>query len=454
MIHYMEYPSQKFSFPSDFIWGTGDSAFQVEGALKEDGRGESTWDVFSRIEGKIANGENADIACDRYHRYIEDLDLLAELGVKAHRISISWPRIHPNGDEKINPLGLAYYSKLFDAFEERNIQPWVTLYHWELPQALFTRGGWRNRIGIDEFERYTETVAKEFGHRVKGWIVLNEPFVNAFLGYMLGAHAPGLEDPMACFNVSHNLIVAQGKAIQKLREYSPNSLVGTSVDVSGSSAYPETNSPENIAVVDQMRGFQLHQYLDPLLLRKYTNLKIPGIESIRQSGDLEIMNQQIDFLGINYYNRIIVKHGDSPQTQNMITVKETSGLTEMDWKIAPEALFDILKHLDERYNHPKFVISENGAAFQDVLIKNGVIQDNDRIGYLRDHILEVYHALQTGIDIQGYLVWTLLDNFEWGHGYSKKFGLVHVDRNSLKRTPKKSFQWYKDVIARNGLTLP
>ncbi len=449
----MEYPSHLLKFPQEFIWGTADSAFQVEGATSEDGKGPSIWDVFTHTPNRIKNNHNADIACDRYHRYAEDIDIMHQLGVKAHRFSISWPRISPKGDGEINQKGLEFYSKTLDLFEELNVEPWICLYHWDLPQALHERGGWASRESITAFESYVKILAQEFGSRIKRWVILNEPYVVSYLGYAIGMFAPGIQDIQQCIQVNHNLMVAQGKAIDILREYSKGSKIGMSVDVSGSSTYPVSNSAENIETAQRLKKFQLHTYLDPLLLGQYADNPY-GIEPIREDDDLESIHKKIDFIGLNYYNRLIVSYDDNPQKLNAKFIPETSGLTELGWKISPEGLYDILHYIDQRYNHPTLNIAENGCAFQDLVTINNIVQDDDRIHYYRDHILEVYRALQVGIDVEGFFAWSLLDNFEWSEGYTKRFGIVHVDFESLERTPKKSFYWYKDVIANNGLTFP
>ena len=439
----------KAVFPRDFVWGVAASAYQIEGAWNEDGKGESIWDRFSHTPGKVLNGETGDIACDHYHRYAEDMALMKELGVKAYRFSISWPRVLPRGKGTVNNAGLDFYKRLIDELLQAGIEPWICLHHWDLPQAIQDEGGWANPVSIQYFADYAKLLAQELGSNVRRWIVFNEPRCISWLGYLTGIHAPGKKDMMSAVEVSHHVLLAQGKAIQFLKDSAKNSSVGTVVDLNAVHAVDD--KVEDKEAANKHDQFWNRWFLDPLFKGEYP----PLAEEIglKPTGDdMELIKQPLDFLGANYYTRAIVAHDASVPVTQARGVQKKTPITEMGWEIYPRGLYEVLMRLRTEYGNPPLYVTENGAAFEDNVTEGGKVQDDDRISYLRDHIASAYRALQDGVNLKGYFTWTLMDNFEWAEGYSKLFGLVHTDRHTMKRTPKKSFQWYKNVIADAGIS--
>ena len=456
MVIILQNPLFKLHLPDRFLWGVATSAYQIEGAWQEDGKGLSIWDVFCQQPETIMNGESGNIACDHFHKFEEDLNLIKMLGVKSYRFSISWPRIMPEGQGKVNPSGIKFYEKILDRLHEFNIQPWVTLYHWDLPQSLQEKGGWESPHIVNAFAEYTRVLAETFQDKISGWYILNEPFVSAFVGNAWGKHAPGKHSYAVALKVAHHHLMAQGKAITILRDIIPKQIpIGTVVDVSGAAAATlhETKDPDKF--VNRIKDLTLYWFLDPLFFGKYpdTDIQLPfNVES----SDFELMKQKIDVLGINYYSRSIwVPNPNDPHFQGRI-LQETSYVTEKKWKIYPYGLYQIIEDLSRRYGNIPIQITENGAAFQDIYRHGNplIIQDDDRIAYIRDHIAEVYRAIINGYNVTGYFYWSLLDNFEWSDGYSMKFGLVEVDRKTLQRTPKKSFYYYKNIVQNNELVFP
>jgi beta-glucosidase len=443
--------AKEITFPDDFLWGVASSSYQIEGAWNEDGKGESIWDRFSHTPRNIKNGDTGDIACDHYHRYTEDVALMKDLGVQAYRFSISWPRVLPKGKGDANRAGLNFYSRLVDELLGSGIEPWVCLYHYDLPQALQDEGGWANPNIIQFFADYAERVACELGDRVKRWLILNEPRPIAWLGHLTGTHAPGIKNLELSFKVSHYLQLAQGKAIQTLRDSNQNFQIGTIVDLS--TVHPISDYKKDREAASKLDEFLNRWYIDPLFKGDYPPLagKI-GLKPNHE--DVELIKQPLDFLGVNYYTRLLATYDPSNPVTRAKVVQKNTPTTERGWEIYPNGLYEVLTRLRTDYGNPLLYVTENGAAFEDNVIKDGKIQDDDRVAFLRDHIVAAYRAIKEGVRLKGYFVWTIIDNFEWAEGYSKRFGLVHTNYKSLKRTPKKSFYWYKQVIANNGFAFP
>lgn len=441
----------KLDFPTDFVWGVATSAYQIEGAWNEDGRTPSIWDHYCRIPGAIANGDSGDIACDHYHRYPEDIALMRELGIKAYRLSISWSRIFPSPEQRPNSKGLAFYQRLVEALLTAGITPWITLYHYDLPLWLHELGGWTNKRILDEFEIYSQTVVKALGGMVKNWFIINEPRPIAWLGYGQGIHAPGQKDYEAFLKAAWHLQLAVGRAIQAMRSLYKDLVIGTVLDLTA--FQPLTSSAEDCAACERFDQFYNRFYLDPTLKGEYPPITAslgfePDVQELKQNF------QKLDFIGINYYFRQVVAADQMASLLQGRIIPETSHLTEMGWKIYPQGLEKLLLRLKTEYSNIPVYITENGAAFQDLVCQDGVVQDDDRIAFLRDHLVSAHRALQEGVNLKGYFVWSLLDNFEWSRGYSKRFGLISVDFQTQKRTPKKSFYWYQEIIAANALRLP
>ena len=440
----------KIAYPPDFTWGVAASSYQIEGAWNEDGKGESIWDRFSHTPGNIKNGDTGDIACDHYHRYKGDITLMKELGVQAYRFSISWPRVLPKGKGDINRAGLNFYSRLVDGLLEAGIEPWICLYHWDLPQALQDEGGWVNRNIVQYFADYAGLVARELGDRVKRWLIFNEPRCVAWLGHFIGTHAPGIKNLELALKVSHHLLLAQGKTIQTLRDVNQDFQIGTIVDLNP--IHPITNDGKDQKAAGNFDEVLNRWFLDPIFKGEYPPLaKEAGMEPKRE--DMDLIQQPLDFLGVNYYTRLLVTYDPSNFLMQGKVVQKNTPITEMGWEIYPNGLYEILTRLRKEYDNPVLYVTENGAAFQDNVMEDDKIRDDDRISFLRDHMLAAYRAIKDGVRLNGYFVWTIIDNFEWAEGYSKRFGLVHTDYQTLKRTPKKSFYWYKRLIANNGFTL-
>ena len=447
------------TFPEDFIWGVATSSHQIEGAWGENGRGESIWDRFSSTPGKIEDGSDASRACDHYHRWREDVELLKWLGVNAYRFSIAWPRVLPDG-KRGNPAGLAFYDRLIDALLGIDVQPFVTLYHWDLPQALQDEGGWANRKLIDDFAAYVDLVTGKLGDRVRNWITHNEPWCIAFLGHEIGEHAPGHQDPREALIVAHNLLVSHGEAVGIIRSNSPKASIGIVLNLVPAFATSPGEQDERAATI--FDGIFNRWFLDPIFRGSYPqdaiafrkkrgDLETDEPDFIKR-GDFEKITAPVDFLGVNYYSRIVVRAGkdDAPVAVKVVPDED---LTEMGWEVYPEGLYLMLKRLKGEYGIGCVYITENGAAYSDRPGEDEKIHDERRIRYLRDHLVQAKRAMDDGVDLKGYFVWSLLDNFEWAHGYTKRFGLFWVDYLTQKRLPKDSAFWYRDVIAKRGFEI-
>lgn len=439
-------------FPEDFLWGAATAAYQIEGAAGEDGKGESIWDRFSHTPGKIANGDTGDIACDHYHRYKQDVKAMAELGLRTYRFSIAWTRIFPRGSGQVNQAGVDFYKRLIDALLEADIQPAVTLYHWDLPQALQDKGGWAKRDIANYFQDYAGFLFETFGDVVCLWITLNEPWVVAFLGHAMGEHAPGLKDYPTAIRVSHNLLRAHGKAVEAYRQVrGKRGNIGITLNLTV--VHPATDSDSDQRAACRFDGFMNRWFLDPVFKGEYPAdmLELYGkMSPTIEAGDLDEIAQPVDFLGINYYTRQVVRHSDENPPLAVEPVEPKSRITEMGWEIYPEGLYELLTRLRNDYGDLTMYITENGAAFADK-VKEGRVEDKQRIDYLRRHFLQAYRAIEEGVRLKGYYVWSLMDNFEWAYGYSKRFGLLYVDYETQERIWKDSAYWYQKVIAANGV---
>jgi beta-glucosidase len=434
-------------FPPDFVWGTATASYQIEGAADEDGRSESIWDRFCATPGKVRNGDSGAIACDFYHHYREDIGLMRELGTNAFRLSIAWPRVLPEGRGRVNAAGLDFYDRLVDALLEAGISPYVTFYHWDLPQVLEDEGGWPARATVDAFCEYVSVVAERLGDRVGNWITHNEPWVAAWVGYGWGHHAPGRTSESDALAAAHHLLLSHGRAVEILRTAAPKSQVGITLDLHP--VYPASEGEADVAAARHVEGFHNRWFLDPIFrgsypddLLEYFGSNAPQVED----GDLQAIRAPIDFLGVNNYSRSLVRA--NPNGGRPIHVREPdSQYTDMDWEVYPEGLHDLLVQVSRDYSPPALYITENGAAFPDVRGHDGSVRDPERRDYLERYIAAVGRALEAGAPVKGYFVWTLLDNFEWAWGYWKRFGLVYVDFPTLERVPKESFGWYRDFIA-------
>ncbi|SHJ17217.1 GH1 family beta-glucosidase [Thermoclostridium caenicola] len=443
-------------FPKDFVIGTATASYQIEGAVLEGGRGASIWDIFSHMPGRILNGDTGDIACDHYHRYPEDIALMKEVGLKGYRMSVAWPRIFPQGRGKPSTAGLDFYNRLVDALLENDIEPMITLYHWDLPQALQELGGWGNRDTTDYFADYAYTVFNALGDRVKKWNTLNEPWVSAFAGHYIGRHAPGMRDAALAVQVSHHLMLAHAKAVEAFRQSGRDGQIGIALNLYP--MYPASPSEEDERAARFADGYHNRWFLDPVLKGTYPEdmlaiyrerFNAPDI----RSGDMELIGRNpVDFLGINYYFRKVIRRSESTDILQLNEVKpEGSEYTEMGWEVWPQGLLDLLGRIHKDYQDPRMVITENGAAFKDEIIMDGVVQDEDRIRFLQGHLEAARQAIAEGIRLEGFYIWSLIDNFEWAFGYSKRFGIFHVDYGTLERKWKKSAQWLKKFIEENGL---
>ncbi|MES2355029.1 MAG: GH1 family beta-glucosidase [Pseudomonadota bacterium] len=430
-------------FRKDFIWGVATSAYQIEGAVSADERGLSIWDTFCRVPGAIADGSNGDVACDHYHRFEEDLDLVAQLGVPAYRFSIAWPRIQPNGKGPYNAKGFDFYDRLIDSLLKRNITPFLTLYHWDLPQTLQDLGGWVNRDVAYYFADYAAAIAQRFGDRVSFIATHNEPWIVATLGYDRGIFAPGFKDRKQAAHASHHLLLSHGLAVHAMRASANNLQCG--IVLNQAPVHPRTNSAEDLGSMKYEDDTFVRWYMDPLFKGEYpaeTLHHLGDDAPLVMPGDFDTITTPLDFLGINYYSRIVAGNGEPPE-QKMGAL----GYTDMGWEVYPEGLTELALRLKRDYsNLPPLFITENGAAFPDV-VDGDHVHDIKRTEYLQLHIRAVADAIAAGVDIRGYFVWSFLDNFEWAFGYTKRFGIVHVDYSTQKRLLKDSAKWYRDFIA-------
>jgi beta-glucosidase len=432
-------------FPPDFLWGAAAAAYQTEGAVDEDGRGESIWDRFCTIPGAVRHGDSGAVACDSYHRYRDDVRLLGELGTNAFRFSIAWPRVLPEGVGRVNGAGLDYYDRHVDELAQAGIEPVATLYHWDLPQALEDAGGWPRRETAERFAEYVAVVAARLGDRVRHWITVNEPWIVAWLGYGTGEHAPGRGCKVDALAAAHHVLLAHGLAAHVLRAEAPSAQVGAAIDLVAVHAF--TESEADVEAARWMDGCRNRWILDPLLRGEYpadTLERFLPLVPPAEDGDLQTIAAPIDFLGINYYTRNVVRA--DPRDGRPVVVETEAERSAMGWEVYPQGLFELLLRLRDEYAPPPILVTENGAAYADE--RDGdAVDDPDRASYVERHVAAVARAIEHGVPVHGYFVWSLLDNFEWAFGYSRRFGIVYVDFDTLERVPKASYRRYRSLIA-------
>ena len=438
------------NFGDDFIWGVATAAFQVEGSCDCDGKGESIWDVFAAKRGKIKNGDKPHIACDFYNRYKEDIDLIKQLNIPNFRFSISWSRILPSGIGEINQLGIDHYNRVIDYCLEQGVEPWVTVYHWDLPQALEAKGGWTNREVVNWFSEFVRVCANNFGHKVKNWMVMNEPSVFTGAGYFLGVHAPGRLGLGNFLPAVHHALRSRAAGGRILRELLPNTAeIGTTF--SCSYIEPKSDKPRDVAAANQVNTLLNRLYIEPILGLGYPEKDLPVLKKMKKyirPGDVESMQFDFDFIGVQLYTREIVEYSFlTPYIHaNIVKAKKRNvPLTDMGWEVYPPSIYKILKQFNQYTNIRKLYITENGAAFPDE-VKDDVVNDVKRTAYLQEYLQQVLKAKKEGCKVSGYFVWTLTDNFEWAEGYNPRFGLIHVNFDTQKRIVKSSGQWYGDFI--------
>ena len=446
-------------FPKDFIWGVATSSFQIEGATQVDGRAPSIWDTLCDRPGAIADGTNGHIACDHYNRWPEDVAIMKSMGVDAYRFSIAWPRVIPQGRGATNKKGIDFYDRLVDGLLAAGIDPCVTLYHWDLPQALEDQGGWTNRDTAFAFAEYTDVVTQALGDRVKSWITMNEPWCISVLGYVNGEHAPGIKnDWPKALAATHHVLLGHGLAMPIIKRNVPDCEAGITVNLVPNE--PASTSQQDRDACRAFDGFFNRWYLDPLYGRGYPADRVAdmikqgdipsGTLPFLEEGDLDTTATETDFLGINYYSRAVIRD-DKSEDNLPQEVFQTENVTDMGWEVWPLGLENILVRLKEDYDPPAIQVTENGAAYPTGPNADGVVDDAERIAYLDGHVRASHNAIKRGVPLTAYYAWSLLDNFEWAFGYEKRFGLVHVDYDTLVRTPKASAWWYRDVIKGNGL---
>ncbi len=469
------------SFPEGFTWGSATAAAQIEGAASEDGRSPSIWDTFCTTPGKVQNGDTATIACDHYHRMKEDLDLMASIGLRYYRFSVSWSRVLPSGSGTVNETGLDFYQRLVDGLLERGITPLLTLYHWDLPQTLDDQGGWLNRQTADHFAELAGVIGRSLGDRVSTITTLNEPFCSAFLGYGSGVHAPGRANNGEALQAAHHLNLAHGRAVSALRAVVPDTN-RLSVTLNLAHVSPASSSPEDVAAAAHVDAVANRIFLDPILRGHYPPQLVEDTRhltdwSFVHDGDLEVISAPIDVLGVNYYTPAVVaaptpelrrqasgrwvndpSQSDAgpspwPGTDLAYAIPQSGPYTDMGWPIAPETFTELLVGVHRDYPEIPLVITENGCACADVLGDDGEVHDDDRIAYLSQHLAAVHAAIAAGVDVRGYYVWSLMDNFEWAWGYSKRFGIVYVDYASQRRVPKASAHWFGEVVRNNAVSV-
>ena len=443
-------PSDLDAFPADFRWGLATAAYQIEGAATEGGRGPSIWDTFAHSSGRTLHRDTGDIACDHYHRWQQDLDLLAELAVTDYRLSLSWSRLQPSGHGPLNTEGVAFYRALLAGLRGRGIRPLVTLYHWDLPQPLEDAGGWPARETATRFAEYAGLVVRAFRDLATDWVTLNEPWCSAFLGYGAGVHAPGRTDDRAAIAAAHHLNLAHGLALQRIRAGHPEASVGISNLVTD--VVPATDSPTDVAAAARLDAASNRMFLDPVYLGEYSPLVREAFADLEfdrliQPGDLEAISAPTDFAGINHYQRVLASHDDTAGRLRVTERPADPATTSFGWSVIPDSLTAVLKRVAGDYTSLPIFVTENGASHHDYIDPNGEVVDVERVAYLRGYLDAAATAIRAGVDLRGYYAWSFLDNFEWAEGYSKRFGLVYVDYRTQERIPKLSAHWYRRLIA-------
>ncbi|MFQ5398114.1 MAG: GH1 family beta-glucosidase [Anaerolineae bacterium] len=438
-------------FPHDFVWGVATSAYQIEGAWDEDGRSPSIWDTFSHTPGKTKNGATGDVACDHYHRWPEDVALMQALGVQAYRFSVSWPRILPDGRGRVNQKGLDFYNRLVDGLLEAGITPFLTLYHWELPQVLQEKGGWPERETVSAFAELADVTSRALGDRVTNWITHNEPWCTSLLSHQVGVHAPGWTDWYAALRAAHHVLLSHGHAAQRIRANAPDAEVGIAINFEP--ATPATDTPADTHAARIWEGYYFRWFVDAVYGRHYpadmvhhytNNQYLPNGLDFVHDGDMDEIAAPLDFFGVNYYTRHTAQAGERLDVHRSAP-NPGAEYTAMGWEVYPDGLCWLLDRLYFEYGMGKIYVTENGCSYLDAP------HDRKRIAYLRGHLTAVHRAIQNGVPVAGYLQWSFLDNYEWAEGYSQRFGIVHVEYDTQTRTPKESAFWYQGVIERNGL---
>ena len=435
-------------FASDFLWGCATSSYQIEGAGAVDGRVESIWDRFAATPGKVRDGSNGSVACDHYHRWPEDFDIGRDMGLNAYRFSIAWPRIFGEPGGQPNQKGLDFYSRLVDGMLERGLQPWATLYHWDLPQYLQDRGGWANRDTVDAFLEFADAMTHRLGDRVKHWITHNEPWCTAIIGNFEGWHAPGLTDFKTALQVAHHVLLSHGKAVPLIRAKVPDAKVGIALSLHPLRA--ASSRPEDLAAMARHDGLRYRWFLDPLHGRGYPQATLDAIGDAAPSvlpGDMEAIAVDTDFLGVNYYFPETIAHapGHAPLDAKVLPPGEVE-TTAMGWEVAPQGLAELLLRIEKDYHPGPIYITENGSCYEDSVGADGEIDDQGRRHYLMRHLASLRSAIADGVPVKGYFAWSLLDNFEWAEGYLRRFGLTHIDYDTQQRTLKGSGKWYRSFL--------
>jgi beta-glucosidase len=453
-------------FPTGFLWGTATASYQIEGAVQEDGRGVSIWDTFCRTPGKVFHGDTGDVACDHYHRWRQDVELMAGLGLNAYRLSVAWPRVQPDGAGPWEQRGVDFYRRLVDRLVERGITPAVTLYHWDLPQALQDRGGWVNRSTAERFAEYAHHMVRTLGDLVPLWTTLNEPWVSAHVGYGQGTHAPGVADLGAALVAAHHLMLGHGLAVSAVRSaMAPGSSVGITLNLYP--AHPASSSQADIEAAERVDGYGNRWFLGPVLKGEYPRDMAEIFHPVSGEGhigdgDLATISAPIDFLGVNYYACRRVSAGDCPagpspmrpyppELHAVERADPATPVTGRGWPIQPDGLRELLVRLHRDYGPLPLYVTENGAAFHDYVDPEGTVKDPERVSYLDAHLRAAHAAIASGVDLRGYFCWSLMDNFEWAAGYSQRFGIVWVDYKTQERIPKSSAHWFGAVASRNRL---
>lgn len=447
---------ERREFPQGFVWGSATASYQVEGAVREDGRGESIWDRYCSVPGNVLNGDTGETACDHYHRFREDVALMKRMGLKAYRFSVAWPRVLPQGRGEVNGKGLAFYSGLVDELLAAGIEPYVTLYHWDLPQAMQDIGGWANSDMPSYFLEYCKAVMDCLGDRVKHWITLNEPYCAAFLGHYEGRQAPGIRDFSTAVRAAYHLYVGHGLAVKYFRESGLAGEIGIVLNLMG--RLPLTDSPADREAAKRADGYLNRWFIEPIMKGAYPQ---DMIDLYRENGvvlpefqprDLALISQPLDFIGLNYYNDFYVR-ADAGRWPLYFQIENPPNLplTDRNWPVTENGFRDMLLRLKNEYGVEKILVTENGASFHDVVSLDGTVEDGARQSYLRRHIIAMHQAMQEGAPVTGYFLWSLYDNFEWSFGYSSRFGAVYVDFATQQRIVKQSGHWYSGVIAQNAV---
>ncbi|SDJ46617.1 GH1 family beta-glucosidase [Salimicrobium halophilum] len=439
----------KITFPENLKWGAATASYQIEGGAEEGGRSLSIWDVFSRTPGNVKNGDTGDHACNSYHLYKEDVQLLKNLGVDLYRFSISWSRVLPDGTGELNEEGVQYYSNLIDELIANDIEPMITLYHWDLPQVLQEKGGWESRETAHAFLHYAQKMFEAYGDRVNNWITMNEPWCASFLSNYLGVHAPGKQDLQAGVDVAHNLMVAHGLAVKSFRDMIPEGKIGYAPNIGWLEPY--SPSEEDRAACRRSMMWQKEWFMDPVFKGTYPDTLVKLFEKENaylhiEDGDMDLISQPIDFMGINFYTGAIGRYKEGEGLFDVEEIAPDERRTDIGWPIYAEGFYKALTDLRDTYGDVPIYITENGACYNHEVEEDGRVRDQERIDYLKQHLTSLDRAIKAGVPIEGYIVWSLMDNFEWAEGYEKRFGVVHIDFDTFERTPKDSYYWYADTV--------